>query len=155
MHLPETVVVGTDFSESAVAATRHAIALARKLGARVHLVHAWTMPVATVPVSAPLDMQLVLPADLRPALAVAAAEGIAREVAARLAEEQGGAAAVAIDGVAVEGDARDVLAARAAELHAGLVVVGTHGRRGIRRALLGSVAESVVRAAPCPVLVVR
>jgi nucleotide-binding universal stress UspA family protein len=43
----------------------------------------------------------------------------------------------------------------AAEIEADLVVVGTHGRRGLTRLLLGSVAEGVVRAAPCPVLVVR
>jgi nucleotide-binding universal stress UspA family protein len=43
----------------------------------------------------------------------------------------------------------------AADLEADLVVVGTHGRRGIARWLLGSVAEAVVRLAPCPVFVVR
>jgi nucleotide-binding universal stress UspA family protein len=43
----------------------------------------------------------------------------------------------------------------AADLEADLVVVGTHGRRGLGRFLLGSVAEGVVRAAPCPVFVVR
>ncbi len=43
----------------------------------------------------------------------------------------------------------------ALELDADLVVVGTHGRRGIRRMLLGSVAEAVIRLAPCPVYVVR
>ena len=43
----------------------------------------------------------------------------------------------------------------AAELQAGLIVVGTHGRRGMSRAMMGSVAESVVRTAGCPVLVMR
>jgi len=43
----------------------------------------------------------------------------------------------------------------ASDLEAELVVVGTHGRRGLRRLLLGSVAEGVVRLSPCPVLVVR
>lgn len=47
------------------------------------------------------------------------------------------------------------IARLAAELEADLVVVGTHGRRGLTRLLLGSVAEGVVRLAPCPVLVVR
>lgn len=47
------------------------------------------------------------------------------------------------------------VAQMAADLEADLVVVGTHGRRGIARLLLGSVAEAVVRLAPCPVLVVR
>lgn len=43
----------------------------------------------------------------------------------------------------------------AAEVDADLIVVGTHGRTGIRRVLIGSVAEAVVRTAGCPVLVVR
>lgn len=49
----------------------------------------------------------------------------------------------------------DEIAALAKELEADLIVVGTHGRRGVRRLVLGSVAESVVRLADCPVLVVR
>jgi nucleotide-binding universal stress UspA family protein len=47
------------------------------------------------------------------------------------------------------------IARLAAELEADLIVVGTHGRTGLSRLLLGSVAEAVVRLAPCPVLVVR
>ncbi|WP_175726124.1 universal stress protein [Burkholderia ambifaria] len=52
-------------------------------------------------------------------------------------------------------DISDVLARAAAECDADLIVMGTHGRRGLRRALLGSVAESLVRIADRPVLVVR
>ena len=53
------------------------------------------------------------------------------------------------------GDARDVIDRAAEAIHADLIVMGTHGRRGVRRVLLGSVAESVVRSACCPVLTVR
>lgn len=49
----------------------------------------------------------------------------------------------------------DEIAQLAADLQADLVVVGTHGRRGLTRLLMGSVAEAVVRLAPCPVTVVR
>nr|WP_175803124.1 universal stress protein [Burkholderia anthina] len=52
-------------------------------------------------------------------------------------------------------DVSDVLARAAAECDADLIVMGTHGRRGVRRAWLGSVAESLVRIADRPVLVVR
>lgn len=52
-------------------------------------------------------------------------------------------------------DVSDVLARAAAECEADLIVMGTHGRRGVRRALLGSVAESLLRTADRPVLVVR
>jgi nucleotide-binding universal stress UspA family protein len=47
------------------------------------------------------------------------------------------------------------IAQLAADLEADLVVVGTHGRRGLSRLVLGSVAEATIRLAPCPVLVVR
>ncbi len=47
------------------------------------------------------------------------------------------------------------IARLASELDADLIVVGTHGRRGLSRLLLGSVAEGIVRLGPCPVLVVR
>ena len=53
------------------------------------------------------------------------------------------------------GDARDMILQVAKEVHADSIVIGTHGRRGISRALLGSVAEAIVRTAPCPVLTVR
>jgi len=71
------------------------------------------------------------------ALAVARARGVA-------AEER-----------IVDGNADDALIAGAHEDRADLIVVGSHGRRGVSRFVLGSVAESVVRRAPMPVLVVR
>jgi nucleotide-binding universal stress UspA family protein len=53
------------------------------------------------------------------------------------------------------GDPRDVINEAAKELGADLIVMATHGRRGVSRMLLGSVTELVVRSAPCPVLCVR
>jgi nucleotide-binding universal stress UspA family protein len=53
------------------------------------------------------------------------------------------------------GDARDVIVDVAKEIGADLIVMGTHGRRGVRRALLGSIAEGVLRTAHCPVLTIR
>jgi nucleotide-binding universal stress UspA family protein len=52
-------------------------------------------------------------------------------------------------------DPAHAIAQLASDLEANLVVVGTHGRKGLSRFLLGSVAEAVVRLSPCPVLVVR
>jgi nucleotide-binding universal stress UspA family protein len=49
----------------------------------------------------------------------------------------------------------ETIARAAAEWRADLIVIGSHGRTGVRRALLGSVAEEVMRNAPCPVLVAR
>ncbi|MBK6518048.1 MAG: universal stress protein [Polyangiaceae bacterium] len=53
------------------------------------------------------------------------------------------------------GDPADKIVALAAKLNADLVILGTHGRTGLKRLLIGSVAEKVVRLAGCPVLVVR
>ena len=64
-------------------------------------------------------------------------------------------AGVTLVGLLKNGDPRDVVPSTAKELGADLIVMGTHGRRGIARALLGSVAESVLRTAPAPVLTVR
>jgi len=54
-----------------------------------------------------------------------------------------------------QGDPRDVVPALAASQKADLVVVGSHGRRGLARAVLGSVAEAIVRGSSVPVVVVR
>ncbi len=54
-----------------------------------------------------------------------------------------------------EGDARAVILDRAAAWHAELIVVGSHGRRGLERWLLGSVSDAVVRHAHCSVVVIR
>ena len=58
-------------------------------------------------------------------------------------------------GEVIKGDVRDVIIELAKEIGADLIVLGSHGRRGIGRLLMGSVAEAVVRYAPCSVEVVR
>jgi nucleotide-binding universal stress UspA family protein len=55
----------------------------------------------------------------------------------------------------VDNDARDAILQAARAVRADLIVIGTHGRRGLSRVLLGSVAEDILRRAPCPVLAVR
>ncbi|VWB39629.1 universal stress protein [Burkholderia lata] len=82
----------------------------------------------------------------RAALAVADAE-----TAFRLCGVRGTAQTIDACGETVS----SVLARAAAECEADLIVMGTHGRRGVRRAVLGSVAESLLRTADRPVLVVR
>jgi nucleotide-binding universal stress UspA family protein len=55
----------------------------------------------------------------------------------------------------MDGDPRDAILEAAKRIGADLIIMGSHGRRGLSRALLGSVAESIVRRAPCPVLTLR
>lgn len=147
MDLPRTIVVGTDFSEQAEAAIAYAVALAGRLDARVRVVHGWQLPPMFLPV--PEAAPVVYPAQLAAQLQTDA------EAAMQHLVERHRAAHVPIEGAVVGADPRDAVLAQAAAGHAELIVVGTHGRRGFQRALLGSVAEAIVRHAPCPVLVVR
>lgn len=59
------------------------------------------------------------------------------------------------DSVIIEGDPFPAIEQAARETGADLIVIGTHGRRGVRHAILGSVAEKLVQRGPCPVLTVR
>jgi nucleotide-binding universal stress UspA family protein len=140
----QRIVVGTDFSEIADAALDSAIDLAAQVGAAITLVHAYEIPVYGVP-----DGALVTTADVAGRLANAAQEGLRAET------ERNKGKGVPIDTVVRVGLAWDEVNAVAADVHADLIVVGTHGRRGFARAFLGSVAERILRTATCPVLVVR
>ena len=138
-----TIVVGIDFSDLSAEAARVATNLARASSdAEIHLVHVLVPPVATgdVPVTIPL-------------------EGLEGEARARLAELHAHvlatAGGVVVTARTVLGVPREVLPRLAGDLRADLVVVGTHGRKGLARLAFGSVAEAVVRNAPCAVLVVR
>lgn len=142
--IPATILVPVDFSTPSTNALDYAAALAGKLGATVHLVHAVGLPLAGMP-EAGIAWLTAGMAQL-----VASAEHEVAELArARAAIATFGAPRV------VTGDPRDAILAAAEALHADLVVMGTHGRRGIARAVLGSTAEAIVRTAPCPVLTVR
>jgi nucleotide-binding universal stress UspA family protein len=79
----------------------------------------------------------------------------ARELLDRWAEKAKGACAARVSGHVAMGTPWREIVQMATHLHADLVLVGTHGRKGLARLVLGSVAETVVRKALCPVLVVR
>lgn len=144
MTLPRTILVATDFSEQADAALAYAVELGAQLDATIHLVHAISIPTMGVP-----DLGVAY-ASLGIESATTRAQQSLDERVARYRDR------VSLGPTRLEiGDARDVIDQVAAQLGADLVVMGTHGRRGVRRVLLGSVAEAVVRSAPCPVLTVR
>ena len=82
-----------------------------------------------------------------------AARRLLQEELARL--NPPGEAHVEVDLVVRQGIPVDVVIRAARELDAELVVVGTHARKGMEHALLGSVAERIIRSSPCPVLVAR
>jgi nucleotide-binding universal stress UspA family protein len=78
-----------------------------------------------------------------------------RETAAQALVARGHDAGVATEFLVWEGDPGESIVDAATAEHAGLIVLGTHGRRGVNRSIFGSVSDHVVRNAPCPVVVVR
>jgi len=144
MTLPRTILVPTDFSEPADEALAYAADLGAQLDATIHLVHVVGIPAAGVP-----DIGIAYSALMMESATQAAQD----ELDARADRYRD---RVSIGPVRIEiGDARDTIDRVAETVGADLIVMGTHGRRGFRRMLLGSVAESVVRTAPCPVLTIR
>lgn len=136
------ICCGIDFGEPSRNAIAFAADLARRYGAELTLVHVHAPP---VPAATEL---FVAPPDLGEAAAAEAARMI--EVDRREAEALVGRSVTA--GVLL-GDPAAELVRFALEDGADLLVLGTHGRRGVSRLVLGSVAERVAREAPCPVLI--
>jgi nucleotide-binding universal stress UspA family protein len=143
----ETIVVGTDGSDTAAQATAQAVGLARTLGARIRLVSAYE------PVS---DRRLreerrETPEDLQWAITPREDVETVLEAAAATAREAG----VDVEVFARQGDPADAILDVAEETEADLIVVGNKGMVGTRRFLLGSVPNTVSHRAPCSVLIVR
>jgi universal stress protein A len=146
MTRPRRVVHATDFSPASRAAFRHALELARGAGGALTLVH------VLAPVVPPAGGSYALPQayDHLQAEARAAARRQLDRLVARAR-----AAGVRATGLVVEGvpASRIVDVARRGRAH--LLVLGTHGRTGLARVALGSVAGQVLRQASCPVVTVR
>lgn len=144
MSTPHHLLVPTDFSPDAQRALEYAIALARVLHARVTLLHV-------------ISAVYWATGDLPGALSAAVLEEL--EAAAQQSLEQAlqRVRAAGLDGEArvVHGSPFACIVAAARAQGVDLIVMGSHGRTGLRHVLLGSVAERVVRLAPCPVLVMR
>ena len=142
-----SVVVGTDGSETAEMAVRHASALAKDHGARLVIVTAYE------PHDDPLVKQSEgVPDDIRWALT----DRVQAEEKAihgrQLANEVGVKGVVA---QAIPGSPPDVLLEAAQDFGADVIVVGSKGLRGAARFVLGSVASSVSHHAPCDVFIVH
>ena len=137
----ETILVPTDFSATAEKALAYAAALARRFRARISLLHVIT------PLPYPVDM-LYVPADQ--SLAISPARKKLDALAkAFIPSAQRGAM------VARMGVPHETIADYDRSEKMDLIVIGTHGRSGLKHLLLGSIAERVVQKAPCPVLTVK
>jgi nucleotide-binding universal stress UspA family protein len=144
MSLPKKLLVPTDFGDGSQAALDEAIELAKAFGAEILLLHAYEIPIVGFP-----DGALVATADLASRIIDGAREGLERVIA------QNAGRGVKMTAVLKQGDAPRMIEEAIEEHGAELVVMSTHGRKGFQRAILGSVAEKVVRTAKCPVLTLR
>jgi nucleotide-binding universal stress UspA family protein len=137
------VLVGVDFSDFSLQALHYAVGLATELGASLTVLH-------VVPADyGLLNIGKEASRDLDEALQSQAAANLQRLAA----KEIGDARSVELE-VRLGRPAEEIIAG-AAESKCDLIVLSTHGYSGLDHILIGSVAERVVRLAPCPVLVVR
>ena len=144
------ILVAVDGSAASAKGLREALRFAKAERARLFILHV----VDEYPAFAALDgMMAGAPgADLVPALREGGKRVLAR---AKSTAEKAGVPAKAILREMLSGPAAYPIVREARRLGADLIVLGTHGRRGVRRIVLGSDAEQVVRTAPVPVLLVR
>jgi len=136
------VLVPIDFSPYADQALVYAIEVAKSLNAYLTLLHVLQVPLVVG------DSEAVLNASLE-SLEAEAEQGL------QAALERIRQAALKGESVMVAGVPFQTIVQVARDQHADLIVMGTHGRTGLTHILIGSVAEKVVRLAPCPVLVTR
>ncbi len=136
---PLRILVPIDFSAGSEAALEMATSLARDSGGSLILTH-----VEIIPLSAAGGEYLY-----------AIPEPPTEELLAKLNAVAVPDSQVPVERRLLAGDPADAIIRLAETEGADMIVMGTHGRRGLTRLLMGSVAEAVVRAAPCPVLTVK
>jgi nucleotide-binding universal stress UspA family protein len=142
----QTILHPTDFSESAKHALRLACCLARDQEARLVVLH-------VVPPGLPIVSSMMMPA---PPVSVEESDTDAQQqLQDKIEMMMPACKALPVEYRVEEGAVVDRILAVAAEEDAGLIVLGTHGRTGLGRVFMGSVAEEVVRKAPSSVLAVK
>ncbi len=144
----QNLLVPLDFSDNANLALRLAVSLARNGAARITLLHVGVAPGVALDLGGygmPIPPTLL---ELHEKVAHEQALQLDRIARAHIPED------VTWTAVVREGDAVETILDVAKDGY-DLLVMGTHGRRGLERLVLGSVTERVLRAAPIPVLVTR
>jgi len=140
----KTILVATDFSQASEHALAYAQALATSFGSTLHLLHVVPDPVLASAWSEAYAYDLT-----------ALGESLRSEAEQQLTERAKSIRDVAVTTEALVGSPAGTIAGTAAERGVDLIVMGTHGRSGFSHLFMGSVAERVLRSAPCPVLTVR
>jgi nucleotide-binding universal stress UspA family protein len=139
------ILLPTDFSNYSATATKYACELATKFEAELHLLHTLELHLDITP---EFGMGLDLPRYV-------SESRIAAEKALSVLLDPKWAASRSVVQAVVDGSPRAEIVRYARKQDIDLIVLSTHGRTGLPHVIMGSVAESVVRTAPCPVLTVR
>src|SRR5262249_19362668 len=139
------ILLPTDFSTYSATATKYACELATKFDAELHLLHTLEVHLASTPT---FGMGLALPQYVHESRAAA------EKALAGVLDPQWAAGRNVVQAV-VERSPKVEIVRDARTQEVDLIVLATHGRTGLAQVLIGSVAEGVVRTAPCPVLTVR
>jgi universal stress protein A len=133
----QKILVPVDFSDCSKKALRYAIPFAREFGAELALIHV-VEPYPSIPEMGPVEVETLR--DGRSAL-----EDLRRTIGE----------ATPVKALLRTGAPSTEIVECARELGTDLIIISTHGHKGLTRMFLGSTAEKVVRYAPCPVLIVR
>lgn len=144
----QKILVPVDGSPTSMRGLQEAIKLARLTGARLRLIHV----VDDVSFATGMEASSMMTGDMLKLLREGA-ERVLQKARARVEKAGLRVDTVLRDGI--EGRVCDLVVDEAASWKAGLIVLGTHGRRGVGRLLLGSDAEMIARIASVPVLLVR
>jgi nucleotide-binding universal stress UspA family protein len=144
MALPKTILVPVDFSETSEHALDYAVDLAKSIGAKIVVAHAYELPVYGFP-----DGAFVATVEIATRIMNGAQAGLQALV------EKRKASGVEMKIELRQGNPVDEIHAIADAVGADMICLGTHGRRGLARVILGSVAEQVIRSAHTPVLAIR
>ena len=147
LAFPTRILMATDGSKDARLAADVALDLAADFDSELHVTYVEPMPARHIGLAR-------LSADLPPEVVASVQEEAKTKLAEQVGEMGEGHSEVTRTHARVGSPAAEIVAL-AEELQAGLVVVGSRGLGGVRRALMGSVSDSVVRHAHCPVLIVR
>jgi len=141
MLQPKNIIAAIDFSESSLLAMETALSLAPDRGGILCLLHVLEVPRGIDPIGV-----------LQPSIDELDAEALERlqELVPENPDKD-----IQIERLVVRGAPAKMIASQARKRATDLIVVGTHGRTGLARMLLGSTAESLLRQSPCQVLVVK
>jgi nucleotide-binding universal stress UspA family protein len=148
MPTPSRILVPVDLTEGSLALIDYALQLAKPFNAALEIIHAWEPPQYVAP-----DLLVAAPGWNSQSLEKVAVDAATRELNELVAKVKN--PPVPITHRVVVGEAGSTVLRMAEEGKHDLIIMGTHGRRGLPRLLMGSVAQKIVARAHCPVLTVH